>query len=92
MTTPAEAAQNSVKIGRKHILDQQLRIARQRALMGELEGDGHSAVLANARRALIEMEQMLVQMELDYAAAQERLAQATMDKASLAKVERDTAM
>ena len=92
MTTPAEAAKNSIMIGRKHIIDQQLRIARQRELMAKLERDGHPDVVADARRALTEMEQMLVQMEVDYAAAQERLAQVTVDEPSLAKVERDTPM
>jgi hypothetical protein len=70
MTTPAD--KNTVEIGKKHILDQQLRIARQRELMAKLERDGHPDVVADARRALTEMEQMLVQMEVDYAEAQER--------------------
>jgi len=70
MTTPAD--KSTVEIGKKHILDQQLRIGRQRELMAKLERDGHSDVVADARRALSEMEQMLVQMEVDYTEAQER--------------------
>jgi hypothetical protein len=69
MHTPAEAAKNSAKIGKKNIVDQQLRIARQRELMTKLERDGHPDVIADARRALAEMEHMLVQMEVDYAGA-----------------------
>lgn len=37
MTMPAEAAKNNVEIGKKDILNQQLRIARQRELMAKLE-------------------------------------------------------
>jgi hypothetical protein len=48
--------------------------------MAKLERDGHPDVVADARRALTGMEQMLVQMEVDYAGAQERLAQATVDE------------
>jgi hypothetical protein len=64
----AEAA----PIGKKHILDQQLRIVRQRELMTKLERDGHPDVVAEARRFLAEMEQALSEMEAHYAAAQER--------------------
>jgi hypothetical protein len=35
MATPAEAAKDSVEIGKKHILDQQLRIERHRGAVGE---------------------------------------------------------
>ena len=91
MTTPAEAAKNTVEIGKKHILDQQFRIVRQRELVAKLE-HGHPDVVADARRALTEMEQMLVQMEIDYATAHERLVQATVDGPTLAKVEKNTPM
>jgi hypothetical protein len=37
MNAPAESAKNSVKIGNKNIVEQQLRIARQRELMTKLE-------------------------------------------------------
>jgi hypothetical protein len=92
MTTPAEAAKNTVEIGKKHILDQQFRIVRQRELVAKLERHGHPDVVADARRALTEMEQMLVQMEIDYATAHERLVQATVDGPTLAKVEKNTPM
>jgi hypothetical protein len=49
-------------------------------------------VVAKARQLLAEMEQTLARMQAEYAAAQERLAQATVDEPSLAKVESDTAM
>ncbi len=90
MTKPAEAAKNTVAVGKKHILDQQLRIGRQRELIAKLERDGHAELVAKALRLLAEMEQMLGTMEADYAAAQERLSQASVDEPSLAKVERDT--
>jgi hypothetical protein len=66
MTTPAEAAKNTVEIAKRHIPDQQLRIARQRDLIAELERDGHPDVVAKARQMLGEMEEMLAQMEADY--------------------------
>jgi hypothetical protein len=69
MNAPAESAKNSVKIGKKNIVEQQLRIARQRELMTKLERHAHPDVVADARRALTEMEQMLVQMEIDYTGA-----------------------
>ncbi len=80
MTKPAEAAKNTVAVGRKHILDQQLRIGRQRELIAKLERDGHADLVAKALRLLAEMEQMLGTMEADYAAAQERLSQASVDE------------
>jgi len=92
MNNPAAAAKNTVEIGKKHILDQQLRIARQRELIAKLERDGHPDVLAVALRVLVEMEQTLFGMEKHYAAAQKRLAQDAVDEPSLAKVERDTPM
>jgi hypothetical protein len=92
MTTPAEAAKNTVEISKKHILDQHFRIARQRELVARLERGGHPDVVADARRALTEMEQMLVQMEIDYATAHERLVHATVDVPTLAKVEKNTPM
>lgn len=89
MTTSAEAAKHTVQIGKKHILDQQFRIVRQRELMAKLERDGHPDVVAAGRRVLTEMEQMLVQMEVDYAEAQGRLARETVDMQSH---EKDTPM
>jgi len=67
MTSRAEAA----PIGKKHILDQQIRIVRQRELMTKLERDGHPDVVAEASRSLAEMERALSEMEAQYAAAQE---------------------
>jgi hypothetical protein len=90
MTTPAEAAKKTVEIGKKHILDQQLRIVRQRGLIGMLEQDGHPETAADARRLLAEMERLLAQMEADHSSAQERLSQAAVDEPSLANVEKDT--
>jgi hypothetical protein len=89
MTTSAEAAKHTAEIGKKHILDQQFRVVRQREMVANLERNGHPDVVADARRALTEMEQMLIQMEVDYAEAQERLAQATVDKRNLAKLKKD---
>jgi hypothetical protein len=69
MTDPAEAAKNTVEISKRYVLDQQLRITRQRELVAKLERDGHPDVVADARRALTEMEQLLIEMEVHYASA-----------------------
>jgi hypothetical protein len=87
MDSPAEAAKNTFEIGRKHILDQQLRIVRQRELIAKLERDGHPDVVAVALRVLAEMKQTLSGMEKHYAEARERLTQS-----GLAKIERHKPM
>ena len=54
--------------------------------------DGDPDVVAKARQLLADMEQTLARLQAEYAAAQERLAQAMVDEPSLAKVERDKPM
>jgi hypothetical protein len=92
MPTPAEAAKNTVELGKRHITNQRFRIERQRKLIAELKRDAHPDCAVKAVRTLGDMEKMLAQMEADYAGAQERLAQATTDEKSLRSVERDTPM
>jgi hypothetical protein len=92
MRSPAEAAKNLVEISQKHIAEQCQRIERQHELIARLERDGQPDLVAEAVRHLGEMKKMLAQMETDYAGAQERLAQATVDEPSLARVEKDTPM
>ena len=89
---PAEAAKQTVEIGKRHILNQQRRIAQHNELIVKLERDGHRDLIADARRLLAEMKQTLAEMEAHKAAAEERLAQFTVDEPSLAKVERDCPM
>ncbi len=90
MSTAAEAAQNTVELGKKHIVEQCQRIEQQRELIARLERDGHIDLVPAAVAFLEEMRKMLAQMEADYAGAQERLVQATVDEPSLANVEKDT--
>jgi hypothetical protein len=92
MPNPAEAAKNTVELGKRHIIDQRFRIERQRKLIAELKCDAHPDCAVKAVRILGDMERMLAQMEVDYAGAQERLSQATTDEKSLRSVERDTPM
>ena len=92
MRTPAEAAKNTIEIAKRHIAGQCQRIEQQYALIKRLERDGHIDLVAEAVRQLAAMRDTLAQMEADYAAARERLAQATVDEPSLAKVEKDTPM
>ncbi len=79
MTNPAEAAKTQLDVG------------RQRELIAKFQRDGHADLPAKAR-LLDEMEQTLGTIEADYAAAQERLSQASVDEPSLARVERDAPM
>ena len=81
MSSTAEAAKNTVELGKKHILDQRLRIERQRELIARLERDGSPDLVANAVRLLAEMEQACGRMEAEYAAGQQRLSEATVDEA-----------
>ena len=85
MSSTAEAAKNTVEIGKRHILDQRLRIERQRELIARLERDGSPDLVANAVRLLAEMEQACGRMEAEYAAGQERLSEATVDEAPPAR-------
>ena len=80
MPSPAEAAKNTVELGKKHIIDQRFRIERQRKLFAELKRDAHPDCAVKAIRTLSDMEKKLAQMEADYAGAQERLAQATQTR------------
>jgi hypothetical protein len=66
MNSRAEA-KTALPVGKKQILDQQLRIGHHRDLMAKFERDGHLDLLAQARRQLVEMEQTLAQMEAVYA-------------------------
>jgi outer membrane protein TolC len=92
MTRSVKATKKIIEVGKKHVLDQRLRIERHKELTAELERDGQPDVVAKARQLLAEMEQTLARMQAEYATAQERLAQATADEPTVAKVERDTPM
>jgi hypothetical protein len=92
MSDNAVAAQNTVEVGKKQILDQCFRIERQLHLIARHERDGYPDLVADAVRILGDMERALARMEAHHAKAQEHLAQVTVDEPSLAKVERDTPM
>ena len=65
MTNSIHSPTNTIAIGRKHLLDQRLRIERHKELIGKLERDGQPYVIAEARRLLCEMEQTLARMQAD---------------------------
>jgi hypothetical protein len=92
MTSPAEAAKISVDIGRQQIVGQCERIRCQQELIRRQERDGFPDLVAGAVRFLGEMNETFAEMEAHYGAAQERLAHASVDEPSLAKVERDCPM
>src|SRR5271166_5441764 len=90
MTRSIKATKKIIEVGKKHMLDQRLRIERHKELTAKLERDGDPDVVAKARQLLADMEQTLARMQAEYAAAQERLAQATVEEPNDPKVERDT--
>ena len=90
MSHIALAAKKTAQVGKKQILDQRLRIERQRELIARHERDGYPDLVADAVRMLAEMERALARMRAHHAKAQELLAEVTVDEPSLAKVERDT--
>jgi hypothetical protein len=90
MTDPAVIAKQLVDLARKHIEDQQRRIARQRELMASMSDD--VARLSEARRVLEKMQKQLARTTAAHVAAEEHLAKLTVDEASVEEVVRDTPM
>ena len=88
----AVTARQLVDLARKHIEDQQCRIARQRELMAKYERDDDVARLSAARLVLERLQKQLAQMTKAYAAAEEHLSKLTVDEASVEKVVRDSPM
>jgi hypothetical protein len=65
MTSSSKSPRDTIAIGRKHLLDQRLRIERHKEFIDKLERDGQPNVIAEARRLLCEMEQTLARMQAD---------------------------
>ena len=92
MDEPAVTAKQLVEFAKKHIEDQQRRIAHQRELIARYEQDDDIARLSGARLVLEWMRKQLVEMTAAHAAAEENLAKLTVDERSVEKVVRDTPM
>jgi hypothetical protein len=92
MDDPAVAAKRLVELVRKHIEDQECRIARQREIMAKYERDDDMARLSEARRIVEKMQKQLARMTAAHVAAEEHLSKLTVDEASVEKVVRDTPM
>ena len=65
MTSSVHLPKDTIAIGRKHLLDQRLRIERYKDFIGKLEPDGQPNVIAEAYRLLCEMGQTLARMQAD---------------------------
>jgi hypothetical protein len=65
MTRSVKAKKKIMEVGKKHVLDQRLRIERHKELTAELERDGQPDVVAKARQLLAEMEQTLARMQAE---------------------------
>jgi hypothetical protein len=59
MTRSVNATKKIVEVGKKHVLDQRLRIERHKELTAKLERDGDPDVIEKARQLLADMEQTL---------------------------------
>jgi hypothetical protein len=92
MGDPALTAKQLVEVAKKHIEEQERRIAQQRQLMANYERDDDVARLSGARLVLERMQKQLAQMTKAHVAAEEHLAKLTVDEASVEKVVRDTPM
>jgi hypothetical protein len=92
MDDPAVIAKQLVELAKKHLEDQQERIAQQRELMARYERDNDAARLSAARLVLERMQKRLVQMTTAHVTAEEYLSKLTVDEASAEKVVRDTPM
>jgi hypothetical protein len=78
MTIPVQAAKHAAEHGTNHILDQQIRIAREKELIVKLERENDGAAVNRAKEILKQMEEFLAQMTAAHAAAEEHLAEATI--------------
>jgi hypothetical protein len=65
MPKSSHSPKNTIAIGRKHLLDQRLRIERHKDFISKLERDGPDDVIVEARRLLREMELTLTKMQAD---------------------------
>ena len=78
MISSFHSPKDTIAIGRKHVLEQRLRIERHKEFICKLERDGQPNVIAEARRLLCEMEQTLARMQADIRrASQEGLGSST---------------
>ena len=92
MDDPAVTAKQLVDLARKHIEEQQSRIARQRELIAKYERDNDAPRLSGARIVLERMQKQLTQMTAAHVAAEQHLSKLLVDEASVEKVVRDTPM
>jgi hypothetical protein len=65
MTSPFKSLSDKFTIGRKHLLEQRLRIERHKDFIGKLERDGQPGIIVEARRLLREMEETLARMQAE---------------------------
>jgi hypothetical protein len=56
MTRSVKATKKIIEVGKKHVLDQRLRIERHKELTAKLERDGDPDVVAKAHQLLADME------------------------------------
>jgi hypothetical protein len=65
MRTAREATERTIRLAELHLVQQEVRIERQRELISLLDADGHVELARNARQLLAEMTILLDQMQDD---------------------------
>jgi hypothetical protein len=86
MDDPAVTAKQLVDLARKHMEEQQSRIARQRQLIAKYEQDDDVARLSGARLVLERIQKQLAQMTKAHVAAEEHLSKVTVHETGVEKV------
>jgi hypothetical protein len=73
MRTAREATERTIRLAELHLVQQEVRIERQRELISLLDADGHVELARNARQLLAEMTILLDQMQDDLTQAETRM-------------------
>jgi hypothetical protein len=78
--TNSEAAKQKVELARKHIADQQQRIARHKELVERLKRDNRQNLLRLAHQMLDDLERVLAGMIAEQKAAEHALIKTRSDR------------
>jgi hypothetical protein len=73
MRTAREATERTIRLAELHLVQQEVRIERQRELISLLDADGHVELARNARQLLAEMTILLDLMQDDLMQAETRM-------------------
>ena len=63
--TPQEATEHTIRVAKRHVVEQETRIERQIRLIASLEAYGHTDMVGEAHQLLAEMNSLLARMTED---------------------------